>query len=149
MRQKTNRPRDGWALAAEPAGQARTAAAGSGSCVGLAGGVEHRPEPHGRQRQGQAAGRAVLQLQSPNAAASGALRGASPIPLPPRSAGWAPPKTLCPAGREFPDVCRLPAHLNPALKAALTAQGFTDMPHFSIPPALGVWFAMAECSVNH
>lgn len=90
MRQKTNRPRDGWALAAELARQARVAAAGWGGRVGLAGGMEHCPEPHWRQRQ--APGHAVLQPQSPNAAASGSLHGASPIPLPPRSAGWAPPK---------------------------------------------------------
>lgn len=38
MRQRTNRPRDGWALAAEPTGQARTAAVRSGGCVGLTGG---------------------------------------------------------------------------------------------------------------
>lgn len=85
-------------------------------CVGFAGGVEHRPEPQGTCHASAAEPR------------RGSLHGASPILLPPRSAGWAPHETPCPARPRAPGSFHLPAHLNPALKAALLAQGFADMP---------------------
>lgn len=91
---------------------------------------EHRREPRCHQRQ------------APGCSTPGTLHGASPI-LPPSTAGWAPPKTLCPDRRETPDI-------NPALKAA---QGFNDMSSSSSSSqhtaCSGVCFATAECYVNH
>lgn len=55
MRQKTNRPRDGWALAAEPAGQAGAAPRGSGA------GASPRAAP----AAAAALGRAVPERGSP------------------------------------------------------------------------------------
>lgn len=52
-----------------------------------------------------------------------------PHPAAPSLGRVGSPKTLCPARCEPPDVCCLPAHLNPALKAALPAQGVADLPH--------------------
>lgn len=98
MRPKTNRPRDGWVLATEPAGQAGAAPRGSGC------GASPRAAP----AAAAAPGHAVPERGSPRTEH--------------------PPKRSIPRNgapslsqSEPPGVSHLPAHLSPALEAACHA----------------------------
>lgn len=110
MRRKTNRPRDGWALATEPAGQAGAAPRGSGC------GASPRAAPAAAAAPGCA---------EPE-------RGSPRTEHPPSCCPLAQPAGL--SQSEPPGVSHLPAHLSPALEAECHA----PFPASGILPAPGV-----------